>query len=84
MGAGLIGHQVRAHAAINQFRQDIRRIRAQGDGHGFPLAGVARNAGQRVIQRGGLLIHVASTQTKIDTALLAFNRQRTRSGQRRG
>ncbi|MNC07675.1 hypothetical protein D3C75_552310 [compost metagenome] len=75
VSAGLVGDQIRAHAARHQFRDDIRRVTAQGNRDRFAFRGVFLNSGQRVVQAVGLLIHVAGAQTEIDSALLAFNVQ---------
>ena len=84
VGAGLVGDHIRAHAALHQLRYDLRGVAAQRDRDGPPFGGVFFDARQGVIQRGGLLIHVAGTQTEIDAALLTFDIQRAGAGQRRG
>ena len=83
MGAGLVGDHIRAYAAFHQFRNDIRGVAAQRDRDGAAFGGVFFDARQGVIQRSGLFIHVAGTQTEIDAALLAFNVQRAGACQRR-
>lgn len=75
MSAGLVGDQIRTHAARHQFRQNIRRVAAQGNRHGFAFSGVLFDARQRVIEVVGLFINIAGTQTEIDAALLALNVQ---------
>ncbi|MMZ62884.1 hypothetical protein D1872_251100 [compost metagenome] len=82
--AGLVGDQIRANAARDQFRDDIRRIAAQSNRHGFSLGRVFVDARQRVVQIVGLLIDIAGAQTEIDTALLALNVQGTRARKRSG
>ena len=84
MGAGLVGNEIRTHAAGNQLRQNIRRVAAQGNRHRFAFSGVLFDARQRVIEILGLFIDVTGTQTEINAALLAFNVQRARAGQRGG
>lgn len=84
MSAGLIGDHIRTHTTLHQFRNNVGRVRAQRNRNGFTLTGVFVDTRQRVIQRCGLLIHIAGTQTEIDTALLTFNVKRTRARQRRG
>ncbi|MNE21737.1 hypothetical protein D3C80_1149090 [compost metagenome] len=84
VGAGLVGHQIRANAARDQFRDDIRRIAAQGNRHGFSLGRIFVDARQCVVQIVCLLIDIAGAQTEIDAALLAFNVQGTCARQRCG
>jgi len=71
VSAGLVGDQIRTDAARHQFRQNIRRVAAQGNRHGFAFRGVLFDARQRVIEVVGLFIDIAGTQTEIDAALLA-------------
>jgi hypothetical protein len=40
VGAGLVGDHIRAHAAGDQFRHDLRRVAAQGDRDRFAFGGV--------------------------------------------
>ena len=84
VSAGLVGDQIRTHAARHQFRQNIRRVAAQGNRHGFAFSSVLFDARQRVIEVVGLFIDIAGTQTEIDAALLALNVQGARTRQRRG
>jgi len=84
VGAGLIGNHIRAHAAFHQLWHDIRGVAAQRDGDGAAFGGVFLDTRQGVIQRSGLFIHVAGTQTEIDAALLTFDVQRAGARQRRG
>ncbi len=81
--AGLVGDHIRAYAAFDQLRQDLRRVTAQRHGYRAPFGGIFFDAGKRVIKGGGLFVDVTGTQTKIDAALLAFNVQRTGAGERR-
>ncbi len=83
VGAGLVGDHIRAHAALHHLRHDIGGIAAQGDRDSPAIGGIFLDAGQRVIQRGGLLVNVAGTQTEIDPALLTFDIQRAGACQRR-
>ena len=88
VGGGLVGHQVGADAALvrrqtrapRQLGQDVGGIAQQADGYRFFLGGVALDAGQRVVQIGGLLVQVAAAQPKIDTALLALDVERASPG----
>ncbi|SQC92704.1 Uncharacterised protein [Cedecea neteri] len=66
VGAGLVGHHIRAHAAFYQLRQNFCRITVQGDRNGFPFAGVAFEAGEGVIQIFGLLVDITSAQAEVD------------------
>ena len=84
MGAGLVGDQIRAHAAGNEFRKNVRRVAAQGNRHRFAFGRVFFDARQRVIEILGLFVDVTGTQTEINAALLALNVQRARAGQRGG
>ena len=81
MGAGLVGDHVRAHAALDQFRQDFSRVAQQGDGDRLAFLGVFGDAGQRVVEVGGLLVDIAAVQAEIDADLLAFDVQRAGTGQ---
>src|SRR5471030_3009778 len=84
VGAGLVGDHVRAHAALDQFRQDFSRVAQQGDGNRLAFLGVFGDAGQRVVEVGGLFIDITAVQTEIDADLLAFDVQRASAGQGRG
>ncbi|MNG91175.1 hypothetical protein D3C79_500820 [compost metagenome] len=84
MGAGLVGDHVRAHATLDQLRQDFCRVATQGNRDGFAFGAVLFQARQSVIQIGGLLIDIASFQAEIDAALLAFDVQRAGPGQGSG
>jgi hypothetical protein len=73
VGAGLVGDHVRAHAALDQFRQDFSRVTQQSDGDRLAFFGVFGDAGQRVIEVGRLLVDITAFQAEIDADLLAFN-----------
>ncbi len=81
MGAGLVGDHVRAHATLDQFRQDLGGVAQEGDGDGLAFAGVLGDARQGVVQVSGLLVDVTAAQAEVDAALLAFDVQRTGAGQ---
>lgn len=83
VGAGLVGDHIRAHAAFHHLRHDIGGIAAQSDRDSPAFRSVFLDPRQRVVQRGGLLVNVAGTQTKIDPALLTFDIQRAGACQRR-
>lgn len=84
MGAGLVGDQIRTHAAGDELRENVRRVAAQGNRHRFAFGGVFFDARQRIVQIGCLLIDVAGAQTEINAALLALNVERARAGKRGG
>ena len=84
MGTGLVGDHVRAHTALDQFRQDLGRVTQQRDGNGFAFFRVFGDTGQRVVEVGGLLIDITAGQAEIDADLLALDVQRARAGQCRG
>jgi hypothetical protein len=64
--AGLVGDAVRAHAATHQLRQDLGGVAEQRDGLRFARGGVLRDARQRVVEVGRLLVDVARAQAEID------------------
>ncbi len=82
--AGLVGHGIRTHAAAHQLGQHVRRVAEQRDRFRFAGRGVLRDARQRVVQIGRLLVDVARLQAEVDAALLAFDIQRARARERRG
>ena len=84
MGGGLVGHHVRAHAALDQLREDFRGVAQQGDGDGLAFGGVLGDARQGVVEVLGLLVDVAAGEAEVDAALLAFDVQRAGAGQGRG
>ena len=84
VGAGLVGDRVGTHAAAHQLGQDFGRVAQQRDGLGFAGRAVFFDAGQRVVEVGGLFVDVAGAQAHVDAALLAFDVERAGAGQRRG
>ena len=84
VGAGLVGDHVRAHAALDQFRQDLCGVAQQGDGDGLAFLGVLGDTRQGVVEVGGLLVDVAAAQAEVDADLLALDVQRAGAGQGRG
>src|SRR3989344_1856272 len=81
VSAGLVGDHVRAHAALDQFRQDFSGVTQQGDGDRLAFLGVFGDARQSVVEVFGLLVDVTAFQAKIDADLLAFDVQRACTGQ---
>ncbi len=83
---GLIGDGIRAHAAAHEFRKNLGGVAEQRDGARFSFRNVARYAGQRVVEVGGLLIDIARAQSHVDTALTTLDgeHRRTRHGRGQG
>jgi hypothetical protein len=84
VGRGLVGHDVRPRRrrpCAHQLGQDLGGIAQQGDRDGLLLGGVAGDAGQRVVQVGGLLVHVAGLQAEVDARLLALDVERAGAGE---
>ena len=76
----LIGENVRDHAAIGEFRNDVGAIADQSDGDIFFFAdGILQNA-QRLIERGDHEIAVAGLQALLDALGIDVNSQKSRAG----
>src|SRR5690606_40238348 len=63
VGAGLVGDAIRAHAAAHQLRQHLGGVAQQRDRLRLAGGGVFRDAGQGVVQVGGLLVHRSEEHT---------------------
>ena len=79
VGGGLVGDEIGPNRTVpdapQQLRHQLGRVAQQADGHGLLLACVARQARQRVVEIGGLLVEVARAQAEVDAALLALDVQ---------
>ncbi|KAG1531522.1 hypothetical protein G6F50_016651 [Rhizopus delemar] len=71
---GLVGQQVRLHAALEQFGQHIGDVAQQA--HRLRCTGLARfvDQAQRFVQVVGPRIQIAGAQAHVDAALAAFHR----------
>src|SRR3546814_12727329 len=58
VGAGLVGDGVGAHAAFDQSGQDFHGVAEQCDGLGFAGLGVPVDAGERVVEVGGMFVEI--------------------------
>ncbi|MNS66587.1 hypothetical protein D3C72_998070 [compost metagenome] len=85
MRRSLVGDDVRAHAAglgaARQLRHDLCRVAEQAHRDGLLLRGGVGDHGQRLVQRGGLLVHIARAQAEVDARLLALDGQHAGPGQ---
>jgi hypothetical protein len=77
---GLVGHDVRVHAALYQFRKHVCRIAEQPDRLRLARLGPALDHLQRLVQRGGLLVEVAGADAEVDAGLVALDRQAAGTG----
>jgi hypothetical protein len=85
---GLVGHQVGSDAtgpgALDELRQDLRRIAEQTDRDRLALGGVFLDQAHRVVEILRLFVQIARAQPEVDAALLALDVQRHRAGERGG
>ena len=79
----LVGDRIGLDPALDQLGQDFRRVAEQGNRLGFTGCRVSGDARQGIIQIIGLLIDIARAQAEIDAALLAFDIERTGTGETR-
>ena len=82
VGGGLVGDHIRGDTTGHQLTEDISGVTQQTYRHRFTGGLGGLNHGQGVVQAGGFFVNVAGTQTKIDTAFIAFHGQhgKTRHG----
>src|SRR3546814_3064683 len=73
VGAGLVGDGIGAHAAFDQPGQVFGGVAEQCDRFVFAGLGVPVDAGERVVEVGGLFVDVTGLQAHVDALLLAFD-----------
>ena len=84
MRRGLVGHGVGLHAAPHQFGQHLGRVAEHADRDRLLLPAGALDHGQRLVERGGLLVEIAGAQPHLDARGLAFDRQHRGAREGRG
>ncbi len=83
MRAGLVGDDIRPHAAPYQFGKNIGGIAEQADRDRFLALRRIRHGRERLIKGAGLPVQVTRAQPHLDAAWLAFDCKHRRSGHRR-
>ncbi len=73
MRGGLVSHDIRLHATLDEFREDFSRIADQRDGLCLACLGPGINPGQRFVEAVGLLIDIPGAQTEIGAGFVAFH-----------
>ncbi len=84
MRRGLVGHDVRPHAAAHQLRKDLRGVAEQPDREGALRAACLLDDRQRLVQVGRHAVEVAGLETALDPARPAFDREQRGAGHGRG
>ena len=75
VGAGLVGHGVRAHAARHQFRIDFGCVAEQADRDGRPVRAGLVDHGQRFVQIARTAVQIAGGEPHLYPARLALDRE---------
>ena len=88
MGAGLVGHDIGAGAALfhagQQFGEDIGGIAQKAHRFRLALRRPIGNQRQRLVQCPGLGVHIAGADAEIDPRLVAFHGQTAGPGHHGG
>jgi len=84
VGAGLVGDGIGADAAADEFGENFGGVAEERNRARFAFTGVAGDAGEGIVEIGGLFIDVAGTQAEVDPALAAFDGEAARARERGG
>ena len=81
---GLVGDDIRAHAALDQFGEHIRRVAEQADGFRLARLGPAVDHREGFVEGVGLFIKVFRAQAEVDAVRVALHREAARTGENSG